>query len=396
MIKFLKIKQFKSLRSLDIELGKVNLLIGANGSGKSNLLEALGVLGAAAYGRVDDESLLRRGVRPGVPRLYKSAFPQKKQETVQHILFEAASPSSAYYRTTLWNPIENPSPAWRFKTENLASGLPGSEPLVKRSTTKKFNQEQGIAAYETARASKDDPALVLLNELRDFAIFSPNTPGLRGLSLDPVSRDPVGLYGARLAEAVEELVLEARKSEVVASALEEARDLIDWAADFKSRSAMEVPLSPSAAKSRLVVQFTDRFMAKGRNTLTGYDASEGALYVLFLAVLALHSKSPSVFAVDNFDQALNPRLAKKLTECLTRWAKVHDRQLLLTAHNPAILDGLPIQNDEVRLFSVARDTDGATQIERVDLEKALAIRGDSNMSLSQMWMSGLLGAVPNV
>ncbi len=32
-------------------------------AGKSNLLEALGVLSAAVSGRVDDEALLRRGVR---------------------------------------------------------------------------------------------------------------------------------------------------------------------------------------------------------------------------------------------------------------------------------------------------------------------------------------------
>jgi hypothetical protein len=77
MIRTLKIESFKSLVELELELGRVNLLIGANGSGKSNLLEAIGIPGAAAFGRVDDETLLRRGVRPGVPKLYKTAFPSK-------------------------------------------------------------------------------------------------------------------------------------------------------------------------------------------------------------------------------------------------------------------------------------------------------------------------------
>ena len=70
----LKINDFKSLKDVEVELGQVNVLIGANGAGKSNLLEAIGILGAAASGRVDDQALLRRGVRPGVPELYKSAF----------------------------------------------------------------------------------------------------------------------------------------------------------------------------------------------------------------------------------------------------------------------------------------------------------------------------------
>ncbi|EHM1750425.1 TPA: ATP-binding protein [Salmonella enterica subsp. salamae serovar [1],40:z35:e,n,x,z15] len=46
----------------------MNCFIGANGAGKSNLLEALGILGSADNGVIDDESLLPRGVRVDVPR----------------------------------------------------------------------------------------------------------------------------------------------------------------------------------------------------------------------------------------------------------------------------------------------------------------------------------------
>ena len=67
-------KTLHELTDADLELGLVNVLIGANGSGKSNLLEVLGLLGAAANGRVDDQELLRRGVRPGAPALYKTSL----------------------------------------------------------------------------------------------------------------------------------------------------------------------------------------------------------------------------------------------------------------------------------------------------------------------------------
>lgn len=52
MIREVEIRGFKSLSQVDFELGRVNCIIGANGTGKSNLLEALGVLGAAANGIV--------------------------------------------------------------------------------------------------------------------------------------------------------------------------------------------------------------------------------------------------------------------------------------------------------------------------------------------------------
>lgn len=78
---------FKSIERADIELANLNVFVGANGSGKSNLLEAIGVLSAAADGKVTDQTLLQRGVRPGVPKLYKSAFPTPgSRQLVPHLL----------------------------------------------------------------------------------------------------------------------------------------------------------------------------------------------------------------------------------------------------------------------------------------------------------------------
>ena len=117
MIRTFEVKRFKSLVKLTLELGRINVFIGANGSGKSNLLEAVGVLGAAAFGRVDDETLLRRGVRPGVPSLYKTAFPSK--DKAPSLFFGATSKNGARYEVSLWNPLDNPDPAWRYMTERL-------------------------------------------------------------------------------------------------------------------------------------------------------------------------------------------------------------------------------------------------------------------------------------
>jgi predicted ATPase len=148
----------------------------------------------------------------------------------------------------------------------------------------------------------------------------------------------------------------------------------------------------------MVIQFVDRFMAEGRNTLTGYDASEGALYILYFAVLALHPKSPKCLAIDNVDQALNPRLARKLMEGLCSWMSLlnSERQWLVTAHNPAVLDGLPLMDPEVRLFTVDRDCRGYTVVRRIDLQAALHARPNDEWTLSRMWMNGFLGGVPNV
>jgi hypothetical protein len=145
MIRSISVEGFKSIASLELELGRVNCFIGANGVGKSNVLEAIGVLGAAANGRVDDEALQRRGVRPGLPRLYKTAFADLQIRP--HITLEATSSSGALYRVALLNPLEGEL-AWGFKTEKL-SGEDGD--LVSRGVrTDKTNLDPtaGLSALK--------------------------------------------------------------------------------------------------------------------------------------------------------------------------------------------------------------------------------------------------------
>jgi predicted ATPase len=401
MITKLRVESFKSLEKGEVELGQVNVFVGANGSGKSNLLEALGVLGAAAFGRVDDESLLRRGVRPGVPQLYKSAFPTKRSGRRPHIFFGANS-SEATYEVSLWNPIDDPKPAWRFKTESLR--LAAGRTLVERAPYRKpgkwLNADQGYVALKSVELSETDPARNLLELLRNFSIYCANTPALRGLTQDQQVREPTGLSGGRLPDAISELIRASREGryEWLSDMVDEVYPLIDWAEKFGWSAADLMPLSPVAATARRVIKFKDRFMKKTRNVLSGYDASEGALYILFAAVLALHPKSPLLFAIDNFDQALNPRLAMRMSSTFCGWvlnSKIK-RQVLLTSHNPAVLDGLPLQDDRVRLFTIDRDTHGRTVINRVKITEDLMSKAKEGWTLSRLWINGLIGGVPDV
>ncbi|MDP2982867.1 MAG: AAA family ATPase [Candidatus Latescibacter sp.] len=396
LIEKLKIRSFKSIVDLDISLGNVNVFIGANGSGKSNILEALGVLSAAAYGRVDDESLLRRGVRPGVPRLYKSAFPTIR--IPPHIYF-AAEAENASYAVSLLNSLDKPRPAWQFKTEEL---IGDSITLVSRGVRGKTdtarNKEQGLAALKVVELDPKSPAAELMQTLQDYAIYTPNTPTLRGMISDQQSRDPVGLSGGRLAEAVRDLKSwRAAKVDFIDDALDEMTGLIDWMSDFDTSTSAEPLLSSSIARGKLIIRFKDRYMREGRNTLTPYDASEGVLYILFSAVLAIYPFAPQCLAIDNLDQSLNPRLSQKLVKALCKWVidNPYPRQFLFTAHNPALLDGLPLNDDRIRLFAVDRNDAGHTEVRRIEITDELK-KLNEKWPLSRLWVMGHLGGVPNV
>jgi energy-coupling factor transporter ATP-binding protein EcfA2 len=386
----LRIKGFKSIVDQSISLGRVNCFIGANGVGKSNVLEAFGVLGAAASGRVDDEVVVRHGVRAGLPRLFKSSF--SGTQIPPHIMLEATGDPAATFRVSLLNPLDKPKPAWSYKTEFLSSGNREIVSRGVRSDRENLDETRGLSALKIVNLEPDDPASLLLKLLQNYAIYTPNTPALRSTVPDVQMRFPVGLVGGGLAEGFESL-----KRNLSAERLDDVLELIDWVRDVSVTDVVGDLLSPSVPRTKNVLKFIDRFMSPSRNTLTAADASEGALYVLFAAVLCLSQSSPSIFAIDNLDSALNPRLATKLISRLATWLNEANptRQLLFTAHNPAVLDGLDLDDDEVRLFAVERNSAGHTTVRRVRVTPEL-MKLSAEYPLSRLWAMGHLGAVPNV
>jgi len=408
MVSKVAVEGFKSIAErATLELGRVNVLIGPNAAGKSSLLEAVGVLGAAAGGRVDDAALLRRGVRPGVPALYKSALKGKRYPTFISLAgtWERQG-SAATYEVGLSNPIERPEAAWRYRTESLRRDgtlLPGYS-RSPRSRLLPVDAYTGLAARGLGSGDLRGAPEELVRALADFAIFSPATGVLRGIEPDTHQRTPIGLSGGRLAEALGETIdfcHNRKKLQHVVAFM----NLLDWVQAMSVRRLGVKPaqptrktLSPSVPAPTLTVGFWDRYMREGRDQLVAYDASEGALYVLFLMILALHPNSPPILAIDNFDVAMHPRLARAVTRTLCEHILVARpaRQILLTTHNPLVLDGLDLQKDDIRLFAVERGTSGVTQVHRITVSVELLSEAERGMTLSRLWVMGRLGAVPNV
>ena len=79
MLTKFKVENFKSINSLELELGRVNVFIGENGSGKSNVLEAVALASAALQDRLDHEFLAPRGIRVTAPELMRSGFDKKSE-----------------------------------------------------------------------------------------------------------------------------------------------------------------------------------------------------------------------------------------------------------------------------------------------------------------------------
>jgi hypothetical protein len=175
-------------------------------------------------------------------------------------------------------------------------------------------------------------------------------------------------------------------------------EILEWCETVGVDENRASLLSPAVPSSRLVLYFQDRHMPDKWQRVSAYEASEGALYVLFAAVLAGHPAASPCFAIDDFDHALNPRLARALIERFCGWIldAPFPRQVLLTSHNPLILDGLDLTDDRIRLFAVDRTNKGRTVARRVVVDQKLMEKSEGEWPLSRLWVRGEIGGMPSV
>lgn len=167
--------------------------------------------------------------------------------------------------------------------------------------------------------------------------------------------------------------------------LKERLHLFGWFEDF------DCPDDTATAQARL--QIHDRWLAPERAVFDQRSANEGFLYLLFYFTLLMSWRTPKFFAIDNIDAALNPRLCTILMEQLVELAKKYDKQVICTTHNPAILDGLDLKDDDQRLYAVRRDSEGHTVVRRVSAPEPQQ-PGDLPVRLSEAFTRGIIGGLP--
>jgi len=384
MLKEITIKNFKSIVDDTIELGRVNVFIGENGCGKSNILEAVGFASAALEKRVDNENLISKGVRVAKSSLIISNFKHKKQ----------ANKFSIHLTLENRGDLE-----FDFTSQDNDDFYTRLE--VKENYTAPVNNSisEPQATYETPSFKKFREALNPLAEklkeeypdwvFKKYIIYLLNTPALRG-STHESKKEPLGIYGEGL-----DLLLASMDNNELAN-IKLYKYLINWLDDFfiDVQNALKFK-GYKANHSNSVLYFMDKHMPKNDNTFSLENANEGILHILFYLAVMISKRTPKFFAIDNIESCLNPHLCRHLMEELCKLAKSQDKQLLITTHHPAILDGLNLFDDEIRLFEVKRNDKGHTQTRRITLKPEVQNEMGERFKLSELWMRGFLGAVPN-
>lgn len=359
MIETITVKNFKSITDMTLSLGNVNVFIGANGSGKSNILEAIAMVAAERSAQIEVNSMIQKGIRIAKPDLMISSFYGQPSNSTINVNISGTEGERIKYAVT------NLAPEDIYSTWNAPWSTGARRGNIKEAVEKTDKLREYLSKY---------------------LIYSLSINALRGLTSDSLQY-PLGLNG----EGLDVLLNNIPKEEIM-QIKESAKDYISWIEDifFDSEEIYKMQ-GYKLGRSKSNLYFRDKFMQKKNNLFSAENANEGALELLFYLTLFISRKTPDFFAIDNIENGLNPRLCRFLMKKICELAVKNGKQVLITTHNPAILDGLNLNDGSQRLYVVTRNDEGKTQAKRIQTKEQT---GEQRMMLSEMWMKGLIGGVP--
>ncbi len=396
MITNFSVKNFKSIKHLELDLGRVNVFIGANGSGKSNILEAFAFLSSLENDKIYNEKLISKGVRIAKPSLTASAFAGSKEDYKLEFSLTTDSnkddKSIADQFTFIPEQNDKVNSIW-VDANPLELLAPDELDDNKLEDSKlSYTELQKKMQYLYTKSQRRMKKIRLFANLSTFVIYQPNAPALRGMTNES-HKEPLGIFGENLDVLIANFSKEEQKN------LDKYKNLVLWLADFFIDENNNLKLRGySLNRSLSKLYFVDKFMRKKdlNNVFSAENSNEGVLHILFYLALLISKRTPPFFAVDNIESSLNPHLCTHLMRTICQIANEEQtKQMLITTHNPAILDGLNLYDDNIRLFEVQRNDKGHTVARRIQYKKDIPRPSEGNFKLSELWTRGMFAIDDN-
>ena len=354
MLSSFTIEGFKSYRKATLELAPLTVLIGANASGKSNAIEALRLLSWIAQGNrlgairyaVQEEDRTIRGMvsdlgfngrrvfslscRTTHPTWDLYSIKLRRHENELHISNEWLIGSGECVPLfEIVTSQDTGGDVW-VAYNNFARG--GKKPQVRCTDQMAvLVQLQSSAPFArgqtTARRVIPDVTTQYQEWLSNVVFLDPQPAAMRGYSFT-TERILAG-SGASLSGVLYNLC---EKSPVRRELLQFVEALPEQ--DIGSIDFIETP------RGEVMVTLAETF---GRRD-SAYDAtllSDGTLRVLAIAAAVLSAPEGSLVVIEEIDNGVHPSRAKQLLSRLSRVATRRNLRVLISSHNPALLDALP-------------------------------------------------------
>ncbi len=324
------LRNYKSIRFCDVQLGPLTFLVGPNGAGKSNFVEALHLLSYALKSTLEQAIANHSGFH---------SILSKGENICPKITFqidcEIGNEGKCHYAVEIEATPEGPVV---INSEECSMDSPGRNDWfkVKRGVVES-NQGVAPAASEDSlylvNASGMRPFGPIYRTLSNLTVYNPEPDEIRGFKAERSHR-LLDRTGSGLAEVVFHLK-QADPENLLR--ITEYLQRID-------RSLLAIdPVSFDG-------NYNLRFRMNTGNTI-GQDfwtqnMSDGTLRALAVLVALFQSHPVSVIALEEPETGLHPAAAGLLFDSLVEGS--HLRQVVVTTHSPDLLDRKDVPMSSIR------------------------------------------------
>ena len=344
MIKTIEIEGFKSLEKVRLELGGLNLFIGANASGKSNFFDALRVLQGIGYGFTVDEifngkpkgasSEVWEGIRGGSSR---AAFVRRgREQDGGHIRLAISLqwPHSDVYYEAVLSLIHSPC----FRSESMRAG----------DIDWKRTAGVGESVFSELRdALKDDAqqaVLSVLLTLGDVQAVEPDPSILRQYSSSQAARS-LGERGENFAALVKSIL----GQEDLRSAY------LSWLRQLTPMEFDDATILEGALGEPLFA------LQEGNETFPAPILSDGTLRFAAITAAFFQPDMPGIITIEEIENGIHPSRLRLLLELLKSQTRGTGPQVFATTHSPVVLAWLD-EEDYKTTFRCRRDAESGASI----------------------------------
>jgi AAA15 family ATPase/GTPase len=397
MLKRIHIENFKSLKNVTLDLQPVNLLIGPNNSGKSNLLKALE---------------------------FMSSFITKKfigENSVKNLtyLHEYINRTIIVKVTNLYEEDTENS----FNNYQLLVGL--NEGFMSKLPTdiaeflwysdeidSKYNNQKEFEANRDIFFAEEHNSLpflekhkkysfvnMLLEASNNLLVYKPDPSKL--INLYPLSHESHYLH-ADTSNLIAFLDILRDKYRDNFEVIE--HDLQKCIPEFSRIQLENVP-----ATNDLIKLYGDKtfkrlglYNPQQKITYWADELSEGTLYFLALLCIIHQPNPPKLLLLEEPEKGIHPRRIKEVIDFIFDLAQKKDIQVIMTTHHPYVVN--EFQDIPEAVFIFDKDEEGATQIKNLQTDiiepsdKANDAQGLPHIKftqdLAEHWVLGFMGGVP--
>lgn len=339
----LTIRRFRGIQDLSLDgLGRVNLLVGPNNSGKTSILEAISVFCRPLDIRAWlDATWRREALNPDDPFFLSVEWMFPQQPRIDGPLVEGHVSIAAVGRFPVSDLQAFYTPLSRIATKRDPS-------QVGSAGTSQNGYEQPGARVELQASVGDDDLIPSRHDLweGDTLPISGHAPSLRVRTITPVSQR---------VEPIERELSEATLAG-------QKRQILSLLKELDPRILDVLILSPKGRHSAIYIDYAP-------NGLLPLSAFGDGIRRAFLIALSLNSVATGVLLIDEIESSLHVTALGSLFSWLVKSCEELDVQLFATTHSLEAVDAM-IEAESKHLERIVgyhlEAPNGVPQVQRLD------------------------------